>query len=340
MTIKDGIKVTVYIVLVGALVAYFSRVYGIKNLTSGPNEKISQSEVLFIGTSGFNRAISPMELFEKKGIASYNISSSWAQIPLNYYMVQEYAKNAKTKLIVLDMETFFDQELQTLDTVHYTTDGMPLDGKKISFVNDGAWDMSLADKIGFIAPLFRYHDRWSETTPADYALKDVDLCDEWQCYGYLYDYNAFHEEDVKYSIGDDYQSNHSLEYVLKIQDYCSKNNIELLLLLPPWQRFNKKQYDTLRELTKERGLKYEDFRSENAKMLDERTEYANSGHLNTAGAVKYSNFLTDYLSDNYDLSDYRDNPDYCDWKKDLETYREEKEKTLQLYHQIIPEARK
>ena len=97
MAIKDGIKVIVYIVLVGTLVAYFSGVYGIKNVTSGSNEKILQSEVLFIGTSGFNRAISPMELFEKKGIASYNISSSWAQIPLNYYMIQEHVKNTKTK---------------------------------------------------------------------------------------------------------------------------------------------------------------------------------------------------------------------------------------------------
>lgn len=337
---KNAVKIIAYILVAWLLVCYFSGVYGIDNITSGYDRATAQSEVFFVGTSGFSRAISPMELFEKKGIASYNLSNKWAQIPLDYFVIKEYSKDSKVKLIVLDMETFFDEELQDLDTVHYTLDEMNLDSEKIDLIESGVWDMTLADKISMAAPLFRYHDRWSEAGPGEYRKGKKISCDGWNCYGYLYDYNVFQETDLKYEMGYDYEKNRSLEYLLKIRDYCNQNGIELLLIMPPWQRFDDDQYELMERVVKENGFKYESFREVTEKLLDEKDDFANSGHLNTSGAVKYSKFLADYLSDNYELDDYRNNGEYEKWSNDLEIYNREKSIILEEHKKAAGLRRK
>lgn len=332
---KNAVKIISYILAAWLLVCYFSGVYGIDNITSGYDHATTQSEVFFVGTSGFSRAISPMELFEKKGIASYNLSNTWAQIPLDYFVIREYAKDSKVKLIVLDMETFFDEELQDLDTVHHTLDEMNLDSEKIGLIESGVWDMTLADKISMAAPLFRYHDRWSEASPEEYRKGKKISCDGWNCYGYLYDYNVFRETDLKYEMGYDYEKNRSLEYLLKIRDYCNQNGIELLLIMPPWQRFDDDQYELMERVVRENGFKYESFRKETEKLLDKEEDFANSGHLNISGAIKYSNLLANYLSNNYDLDDYRGNDEYNKWSSDLEIYNREKATVLQKHEKAV-----
>lgn len=332
---KKAVRVLTYVVLVFVLSLYFSSVYRIENSAKGLKEKVSQSEVLFVGTSGFSKAISPMELYETEGIASFNLANQWSQIPLDYYTIREYVKPGKTKLVVLDAETFFDDELQTLDTAHYTADQMPLDLEKLRFVNEPVWQMNLNEKAEFIAPLLRWHDKWQESKITDYSTLHKPICDVWQCYGYSYDYKTLEEEDLKYSMGDNYEKNGSLEYILKIKEYCKENNIDLLLLLPPWQRFNDEQYETLEKVLAQNDIKYEDFRSENKKLLDNQIDFSNSGHLNTAGAVKYSHFLGEYFTDNYDLGDYRDSADYSQWRKDLESYSAEKNNNLEKHEQLV-----
>lgn len=329
--IKNATKVAIYVLLAWLLVCYFSGVYGIDNITSGYDDATNQSEVFFVGTSGFNRAISPMELYHKKGIASYNLSNSWSQIPLDYYVVKEYAKSGKVKLVVLDMETFFDEEMQKLDTVHYTLDEMNLDAEKIELIESGAWSMTLEDKISMAAPLFRYHDRWSEAGLREYYRGKKASCDGWNCYGYLYDYNVFQEVDLKYKISYDYQTNKSLEYLLKIKDYCEQQGIDLLLLMPPWQRFEDEQYELMARIAKENDLKYEDFREETKDLIDEKIDFANSGHLNISGAIKYSDLLADYLSTNYVLSDYREDEEYKKWSDDYVIYSKTKEMQLEMH---------
>ena len=338
--LKNAIKVVVFLFLTIVLASYFSKIYRIDKSTKNLEEKVSQSEVLFFGTSGFNRAISPMRLYDREGIASFNLANQWEQIPLNYYMIREYAKPGRTKLVVLDVETIFDSDLQTLDTAHYSVDKMPLDSEKLRLLNDPVWSMDLGEKIGFLVPMIRYHDRWNEVELPSYLATKRALCDDWQCYGYMYDDKTFQEEDLKYTIGLDYETNHALEYVLKVKDYCDANGIELLLLLPPWQRFDAEHYALLEKTFKENGLKYENFQSENAAMLDNEKDFSNSGHLNTAGAVKYSDFLGNYLKENYTLNDYRNDANYEKWRSDLEVYAEKEKSVLEQHENNVKEIRK
>lgn len=338
--IKIIVKLVVFFFLVFVLASYFSGIYRIDKSTKNLEERVSQSEVLFFGTSGFNRAISPMRLYDQEGITSFNLANQWEQIPLNYYTIREYAKPGRTKLVVLDVETFFDSDLQTLDTAHYSVDKMPLDAEKLRFINDPVWGMDLGEKIGFVVPMIRYHDRWSEVGLPNYLTTKRALCDDWQCYGYMYDDKTFQEEKLKYTIGLDYETNHALEYVLKIKNYCNTNGIELLLLLPPWQRFNEEHYALLEKIFEENGLKYENFKSENAKMFDNEKDFSNSGHLNTAGAVKYSDFLGNYLKKNYNLNDYRSNANYEKWQSDLGVYSEKEKNVLEQHAKNVKEIRR
>ena len=39
--------------------------------------------------------------------------------------------------------------------------------------------------------------------------------------------------------------------------------------------------------------------------LDGKTDFSDTGHLNSSGAKKVSDYIGEYLSENYDLTDFR-----------------------------------
>ena len=47
--------------------------------------------------------------------------------------------------------------------------------------------------------------------------------------------------------------------------------------------------------------------------LDFTTDFYNTGHVNVHGAVKTTDYLARYLTDNYGFQDKHSNPDYSDW---------------------------
>ena len=64
-------------------------------------------DVLFLGDSSIYKGVSPMEIYDKTGIASYNYSVSSARIYLLYYILQDAYKYQKPSVIMIDPLTLF-----------------------------------------------------------------------------------------------------------------------------------------------------------------------------------------------------------------------------------------
>ena len=54
--------------------------------------------------------------------------------------------------------------------------------------------------------------------------------------------------------------------------------------------------------------------------LDWETDFYNSKHVNFLGAEKYTEYLSKYLEENYDLPDHRDDPKYESWEEAYQYY--------------------
>jgi hypothetical protein len=65
-------------------------------------------------------------------------------------------------------------------------------------------------------------------------------------------------------------------------------------------------------------------------------DFYNVDHVNALGAEKYTTFLEQYLSENYDLPDHRGEPDFETWDEAWGLFIEQsevKKQTVLLYMQ-------
>ena len=80
--------------------------YIVKGFYEEPKNSL---DVIFMGNSDVYRGISPITLWDEYGIASYNFVSSGQRMWTAYYTLEESLKYQKTKLIVLNMDSAFNE---------------------------------------------------------------------------------------------------------------------------------------------------------------------------------------------------------------------------------------
>ena len=332
---KNGFKILLYFIFVFISLTYLSKVYCIKNAESVSIKNAKNIDTYFVGSSGFVKDISPMIIYDNSGITSYVVGASWAQIPLNYYMIKENTKSNMPKLIVLDMESFFDEKIEENDHLHYAVDKLPLNFNKIEFINYDLWDLNLFDKLSFLFPVIRFHDKWNTIKLDDYIRPLADFknnsvkngsCTKNNCYGNILLSGILSDAKVNYMQNNNRvikeYNNGSKEYTLKIKEFCDKNNIKLLLLMPPHQLWSNTKYEELSKWAYEENLDYVDLNI----MIDEldidlNLDFYDSGHLNINGVIKVSKYLSEYLKNNYNFEDHRGDSEYDSWDKDLNKYK-------------------
>jgi len=104
-------------------------------------------------------------------------------------------------------------------------------------------------------------------------------------------------------------------------DYIKENDLNVLFVDTP-QSNNKKKMgrsNTVYKILEKEGMPYlhhftEDSENGLSIDLDFKSEFYNSSHVNYIGAVKYTKILAEYLDENYDLTDRRnDSKAQKDW---------------------------
>ena len=69
-----------------------------------PSETI---DIVFLGTSHMIYGAAPMELYEKYGIKSYNLSTPSQPLQIGYYLLKNTLKTQSPELIVYDASSFY-----------------------------------------------------------------------------------------------------------------------------------------------------------------------------------------------------------------------------------------
>src|SRR5574344_2663447 len=285
-------------------------------------------DVLFVGDSDIYNGISPMEIYEKYGITSYDYASSAASNLLMYYMMLEALKTQTPKVVVMDETSIFGYKEGETNT-HRAMDLMPLDNVKLSLINDPDYHFNIGDKLTILFPVFRYHDRWNKINLTD-LNKKMEEINYYKGYTFSKTVKAAENSD-SYMDGlnetVDFTTSYLPEAVLKSKELCDSLGIKFLLIsMPDTSAWSHAKYVKMSAWTKENNIDYLDFNM----MLDEvginfKTDTPDGGmHLNISGAIKLSNYLGKYLSENYELKDHRYDKNYANWNESLEKYIEER----------------
>ena len=339
-TIKNVLSAVAFLVVLAALVAGLSRVLEYK----GSREKITpfleraeQIDVLFFGDSHAYSGIYPMELWENYGIASYNLANYNLTIPVSYWVMRNALLTCTPELVVLDVNQIWEQDklCASSSDVHTGLDGFPLSRVKLEAIYDLMDDPLYTDKNGnlykdlrpeFIFPFIKYHVRWSEL-----GLRDIQP-----------DYNTElgGERNIAVAQPEEYEITGSAAdeqgfgfvYLRRFIEDCQAQGIRVMLTNLPYPCPNNSDEQLYTNAVcytaEEYGVEYLDFVYMD-QIVDYSTDcYDPASHLNPSGAWKVTDFIGQYLSEEYGIPDHRGEAAYAAWDSDYAAYCERKLQSL------------
>lgn len=280
-------------------------------------------DVIFTGTSGIDRYYIAAKGFEEHGITAYPLTSDAQPAWLTVNILIEAVRHQSPKLVVIDIRPFttqYNKKIGSIETgVRYLTDGTCL-----SPVNRfNAIETSLVklqtlspdtdfDRKTFYLPLLKHHGAWQSID---------EFVDEY-AYAQLGFYmsptrtvvttEAF--EDVTGEVTKRGQMHPvAQESLNQLLDYLDTQSYDVLFLNTPQGRSEEEMStnNTVCDILDERGYKY--LICEIDDTYDMESDFYNSGHVNYYGAEKFTEYFAQYLLDNYELEDRREDENCEYW---------------------------
>lgn len=308
--------------------------YNLEHIEGFYSERDNSYDVICIGGSATFVYYAPLKSWEDHGIVSYDYAADTVQPELYKTMIKEVLKTQKPKLIVIDARAFQYRDKDNLDSqppdeVSYrnTLTGMRLSQSKIEFINQNVGTQIEDKKLSYYFDLIKYHDnivqfnsnnikmmlgKYKDPNNGFYFVPKVEKIEQ-------YDFKT----DKKKAVSNDTES-----IIIDLLDYIDSTGIDYLFTVSPYaeKKEHKITFNYVQEIIEGRGYKFIDCNEYTEQMgLDYLTDLYNENHVNIFGAEKYTDYLNQYILENYSIPNRKDDVNYsfmnaylCDWKNDVE----------------------
>lgn len=293
-------------------------------------EQEEDFDVLFLGTSHVMNGIFPMELWRDYGIVSYNFGGRGNMIATSYWVMKNALDYTSPQLMVIDCYYLSepDKFAPLFSRVHDDFDAFPLSKTKIQTVYDlfdGKMEIEeIAEEnktisrncMEIIWNYAIYHTRWSELCEDDFQPKSNEEKGADSCIAVWEPKEIVKIPTASKMEGDTV----SVTYLKKIIEECQEQGIDVLLIYLPFAAGEKDQRDANRvyDIAKEYDVNYINFLD--LDIVKYETDYFDSGHLNSSGSRKVTDYIGRYIEEHYDLSDRREDDSYHGWYTDYADY--------------------
>ena len=283
-----------------------------------------ECDILFLGTSHVTNAVYPMELWKDFGITSYNISGYGHPVAVSYWMFMNALDYAEPKVVVVDCYGMGSNEGVAHDKkfMHFSLDSLPFSETKVRAVCDLFDDFD--SRVEYLWDFSIYHDCWDELNRDDFEVE------YGITRGALFQIGIEEPDDfVLRDVEAEPIDSVGVEYLRKIVEECQGRGIEVVLTFLPFPAQEEQQRVAAYagEIAKEYGVDYLNFLYMD--VVDYQTDFFDSdSHLNVAGGHKITSFMGEYLRENYELADHRQDG-LDDWEEDYVAYQRYKIDRLQ-----------
>lgn len=288
-------------------------------------------DVVYVGSSHINGAVSPDVIYDEYGITGQNYGTGGQPIDVSYYLIKEILKTNPHPVVVLDVYYLgLTSEYGSDSYIRYVLDNMRFSPNKLDAIfhctPPSQW-------LLYIFPFFKYHSRWSEITKTDFTFDSIKT--SYYAHGFSAGTGRYGKDSAApfEARGTAAIPKKPLEYLYKIIDLSKEKGFTLILTNMPhdysstanldtWVKEPAKMFNTVAGIAKENNIEFINF----CTMLDEigfdfKADMNNAGHVNIFGAHKISEYMGKYLSEKLGLPDHRGDPAYAQWNKDVETYK-------------------
>lgn len=292
------------------------------------NEKPNTIDVIFVGNSETSMGYSPITVWQKYGITSYNYGSSYQTTQIAYYKLKECLKYQNPKIILLETNSFFEIASNE-EACRKVLNNLKLDNVTLNAILDK--NVDLDNRLSYVLPLLRFHSRWNQLETNDFKIS---LKKEFQTVQYKG--MPMNVKKSAYNGDKDYMREKgkiekipekNLNYVEKIIKLCEDKKIKLVMVEIPKTIWSLEKNKAIIELANKYGIDFIDFNlMQNQIGLDWSNDtYDAGGHMNVYGAEKVSSYIGQVLSEKYNLEDHINDKEIADdWNETAKRYEERK----------------
>lgn len=265
-------------------------------------------DVLFLGSSHCVAAFSPVELYEKYGIRSYNLGGEQQNLLLSYYWLQEALRFQSPKYVFLDTFMLFPYDSHAVLNTSEATMRKAVDFMRWSPIKArAAYDICTIDQsqrlFSYFFPSERFHTRWKMLTENDFSMASMGAHVSLMGF-YPLDFTCNDESFMPFGTDGGTQCAEMVpvmrQYLDKIVSLCADRGIELVLTKTPTMFYPREAHNAVCAFAVENGLEYIDFNEETVYCdagLNFAMDSCDTDHTSSSGAVKISSYIGEWLSD-------------------------------------------
>ncbi len=270
-------------------------------------------DVAVIGSSVAAAAVDVFQLYEDYGVSAYNLGVMQQPMIGTYYWLREIAKTQSPSIVLVEVKTAGRVSDKDEADARKSYDYMRWSANKIQYALDYCeiYETSLFE---YLFPFSLYHSRWNEISEDDYDFilgNDYSLTRGFATLTTRYstDYEGF-DEDGKVKDIDFNEANE--EYLENIIEFCDDNGMEVVLFKTADSAWSFNKYYHVKSIADEYGVDFIDFYLKS--VMDDAgivfsSDAADSYLLNIDGAKKTTDYIGEFLDENYSLGNKNDNTD-------------------------------
>lgn len=284
-------------------------------------------DVVFIGSSPVYPCFAAPQLFGDYGITSYPLSSNVQRPVAAKYLVKEALKTQQPKLFVFELRQFTATDASMTENMAYTrgvTDNLKYSWNRIQMINEMVADP--LERYTYYFDIFKYHSNW-RTFILPEQLTSIFYERPNPLKGFYVNSNVImgHGEDYS-SISDQNPIPVEQEEILiDLLNFLEDSKQNALFIVAPMSLSQEQRmmFNYIEPIVTKYGFSYLDFNEHYEKLgIDFNTDFYDGGsHTNALGSIKCTDFIGEYLLQNYDFVDHRQDANFSSWKKAYEHWK-------------------
>lgn len=261
-------------------------------------------DVIVLGDSVSYTSVSPLQMWDEQGVASYVCAQSGQRVTESYYWLKQIYEYQAPELLVVEANVLYNYERLEKDL-----------------------DYALGEQLKYYLPFAKYHDRWKNlnkedwnfsyaTSRRDFARGFVEKIGVQPYMGGIYMNQTAEKEELAWV---------SEFYLDAIHRLCEKNGTELVIVsIPSPRNWNSERHNGVAEYAKEKDITYLDMNLCTEELgIDWSTDTLDAGdHMNSTGAEKVTTYLGAWLKEEFALEDHRGEAAYQVWDSNSDVYEE------------------
>lgn len=347
--IPAAFRVILFLVLLCLTGVYLLNVFDMKDdkgaervFNSFYSARDDSLDGIYIGSSSAYRFWIPTFAYENTGMTISNLGTGSQPVVLQKYIIKEALKSQKNmKVIVIDIRSLLNNDKRlkeadirrVTDAFHVMDSPLKINQNRIDAI-DAALDYFRSQnaeieytKAYYYFPFLKYHNRWQ----SDLTLKDLTALHFRNRYkGFVF--TASGSLSVKKVTPPEFtdeaaelEDSSKTEVLQDLLKYCSGLDQEVVFVLSPYMisQQEQKQMNAYTAMIEEAGFSVLNFnKASKIRQLGIHwnSDFMDTKHVNVYGAMKYTEYLMQYLKKHVELPDHRGDENYESWNKAVERF--------------------